>query len=81
MDRLSQLRAREEECEREWLWLVETLHAIAAARAENADAQAFRLMQHQAVAVGQRRVELSLRRAELERAATDRGPDVSAGCF
>jgi hypothetical protein len=35
-------------------------------RAEQGDAQAFRLMQAQAMAVGQRRIELSMRIAELE---------------
>lgn len=67
MATLEALEAREEECEREWLWLVEALNAIADARAEEGDAQAFRLMQHQVVKVGQRRVELMLQRAELER--------------
>ena len=35
-------------------------------RAENGDAAAFRLMQAQAMRVGQRRIELSLRIAEIE---------------
>jgi hypothetical protein len=36
-------------------------------RAQQSDAQAFRLMQAQAMVVGQRRIELSIRIAELER--------------
>ena len=35
-------------------------------RSEQGDAQAFRLMQAQAMVVGQRRIELSMRVAELE---------------
>jgi hypothetical protein len=43
-----------------------SLNAIARVRAENGDAAAFRLMQAQAMRVGQRRIELSLRIAEIE---------------
>jgi hypothetical protein len=35
---LLNLKAREEELEREWLWLVEALNTVARARAEQADA-------------------------------------------
>jgi hypothetical protein len=35
-------------------------------RAENGDAQAFRLMQAQAMAVGQRRIELSMKIAAIQ---------------
>ena len=40
-------------------------NAVARARADHADAQAFRLMQQQAMAVGQRRVEVGMRIASL----------------
>jgi hypothetical protein len=49
---LVELRAREAEAEREWLWLVEALNTIARARAEQGEAYAFRLMQQQAMRVG-----------------------------
>jgi hypothetical protein len=65
MTTLAELKAREEELEREWLWLVEALNTVARARAEHGDAAAFRLMQHQAMRVGQRRVEVRLRMAQL----------------
>jgi hypothetical protein len=65
MQSMAELKAREEELEREWLWLVEALNTVARARAEHGDAAAFRLMQHQAIRVGQRRVELRLRMARL----------------
>jgi hypothetical protein len=42
------------------------LNEVARARAEHGDAAAFRLMQAQAMVVGQRRVELSMRIAEIE---------------
>jgi hypothetical protein len=42
------------------------LNAVARARAESGDAASFRLMQAQAMRVGQRRIELSLRIAEIE---------------
>ena len=63
---LPELRAAEAEVAREWRWLHDALNEIARVRAEQGDAQAFRLMQAQAV-VGQRRIELSMRIAELER--------------
>ena len=66
MDALAELRAREQELAREWQWLHETLNEVARVRAENGDAAAFRLMQAQAMRVGQRRIELSLRIAEIE---------------
>jgi hypothetical protein len=64
MQSIAELKAREEELEREWLWLVEALNTVARARAEQADAAAFRLMQHQAMRVGQRRVELRFQTAQ-----------------
>jgi hypothetical protein len=64
---LAELRAAEAEVAREWRWLHDALNEIARVLAEHGDAHAFRLMQAQAMAVGQRRVELSIRIAELER--------------
>jgi hypothetical protein len=66
MEGLAELRAREEELAREWQWLNGALNEVARARAEHGDAQAFRLMQAQAMAVGQRRIEMSVRIAQLE---------------
>jgi hypothetical protein len=62
----AELRAREQEVEREWTWLHEALNTIARVRAEQGDAAAFRLMQRQAMVVGQRRVELRMQIAALE---------------
>jgi hypothetical protein len=69
MKSLSELQAREEELGREWQWLHDALHVIARARAEEADAAAFRLLWRQAMHVGERRNELRMAMAELERAA------------
>jgi len=66
MTNLAELRAREEEVAREWQWLHDALNAVARARAEQGDAAAFRLMQQQAMRVGQRRVELRMSMAALE---------------
>jgi hypothetical protein len=66
MESVAELRAREQEVAREWQWLHEALNTVARVRAENGDAAAFRLMQSQAMRVGQRRIELSLRIAEME---------------
>ena len=63
---LAQLRAREEEVGREWQWIHDALNTIARVRAEQGDAAAFRLMQDQAMRVGQRRVELRMKLATLE---------------
>lgn len=63
---IEELRAREDEVAREWEWLHETVNRVARANSENESADAFRLLQHQAMAVGQRRVELRLRMAALE---------------
>lgn len=61
-----ELRAREAEVGREWTWLVDALNTVARARAEQGDAAAFRLMQTQAMRVGQRRVQLQMKLAALE---------------
>lgn len=58
--------AREDEVAREWEWLNEAINLVARARSEDETDNAFRLLQQQAMAVGQRRVELRLRMAELE---------------
>ena len=63
---LAELRAREEEVGREWQWIHDALNTIARVRAEHGDAAAFRLMQQQAMRVGQRRVELRMKLAALE---------------
>ncbi|NJO33009.1 MAG: hypothetical protein HC869_07515 [Rhodospirillales bacterium] len=63
---LEALTAREEEVGREWQWLHDALNTVARARAEQGDAAAFRLMQQQAMRVGQRRDELRLAMAALE---------------
>ena len=66
MESLAELRAREEEVAREWQWLHDALNEVARVRAENGDADAFRLMQAQAMRVGQRRIDLSIRIAAIE---------------
>jgi hypothetical protein len=63
---VGELRAAEREVAREWQWLHDTLNEIARVRAERGDAEAFRRMQTQAMVVGQRRIELSMRIARLE---------------
>lgn len=63
---VAELRAREAEVGREWSWLIDALNTVARVRAEHGDAQAFRLMQQQAMRVGQRRVELRMKLARLE---------------
>ena len=65
-DTIAELRAAEREVAREWQWLHDTLNEIARVRAEHGDAEAFRRMQAQAMVVGQRRIELSMRIAQLE---------------
>ena len=62
----AELRAREEEVGREWQWIHDALNTIARVSAEQGDAQAFRLMQQQAMVVGQRRVELRMKLAAIE---------------
>ena len=63
---LAELRAREAEVAREWDWLQSTLNQIARGRADDEEVRAFQLLQHQAMAVGQRRVELQIEMARLE---------------
>jgi hypothetical protein len=52
---------------REWEWLQQAINLVARANAELEDADAFRLLQHQSMVVGQRRVELMLKLAALGR--------------
>ncbi len=66
IESLTELRARESEVAREWEWLQKTLNEVARGRAEKGELHAFRLLQHQAVAIGQRRVELQIEMARLE---------------
>ena len=66
MDTIAELRAREDEVAREWEWLHEAINLVARAKAEDETDNAFRLLQHQAMIVGQRRVELRLRMVALE---------------
>jgi hypothetical protein len=66
LESLETLRAREEEVAREWQWLHNALNEVARVRAEQGEAAAFRLMQRQAMVVGQRRVELRVRASRLE---------------
>jgi hypothetical protein len=63
---LAEVRAREAEVAREWEWLQDTLNKVARGRAGDDEVHAFRLLQHQAAAVGQRRVELQMEMARLE---------------
>jgi hypothetical protein len=63
---LAELRAREEEVGREWERINDTLNTIAGTRAEQGDAAAFRILQRQAMEVGQRRIELRMKMAKLE---------------
>jgi hypothetical protein len=63
---IGELRAAEREVAREWQWLHDTLNEIARVRAEHGDAEAFRRMQAQAMVVGQRRIEISMRIARLQ---------------
>lgn len=52
---------------REWEWLQEAIILVARARTGEQDADAFRLLQRHAMDIGQRRVELMLELAALER--------------
>jgi len=70
---LPELRAAEAEVAREWRWLHDALNEIARVRTEQGDAQAFRLMQAQAMVVVQRRIELSMRIAELDQTGAESG--------
>ncbi len=67
MESAEALRAREEEVGRQWEWLQEAINLVARARSGEEDAKAFRLLQHHAMDIGQRRVELMLELAKVER--------------
>ena len=64
-DKLTELRIREEEAAHEWQWLQDTLNKVARGRNKDEEIHAFRLLQHQAMAIGQRRVELQIEMARL----------------
>lgn len=66
MDRLTDLKAREEEVAREWEWLNDTINRVAQLRSEDSETQTFRILQEQVRIVGQRRVELMMEVAHLE---------------
>jgi hypothetical protein len=63
---LAEVRAREAEVAREWQWLQDMLNKVARGRADDEEIRTFALLQHQAMAVGQRRVELQMEMARLE---------------
>lgn len=67
MERAEIIRAREEEVARQWEWLQETINLVARAKADQKDADAFRLLQHHFMDVGQRRVELMTKLATADR--------------
>jgi hypothetical protein len=67
MDRMTDLKAREEEVAREWEWLNDTINRVAQLRAEDSETQTFRILQEQVRVDGQRRVELMLEVAHLEK--------------
>ncbi len=58
MERLQEVRIREEEAAREWEWLQTALNVMARMQADQEGIHAFRMLQQLAVAVGQRRTEL-----------------------
>lgn len=64
-DTLTELRAREHEVAREWGWLQDVLNQVARLRADQQDTRMFQMLQHQALIVGERRVHLQQRMAEL----------------
>jgi hypothetical protein len=65
MERLVELRAREDEVAREWAWLNETINRVAQLRSEDSETQTFRILHEQVCVVGQRRVELMMEVAHL----------------
>lgn len=67
MDRLTDLKAREQEVAREWEWLNDTINKVARLRAEDSETQTFRILQEQVRIVGLRRVELMMEVAHLEK--------------
>ena len=70
METLQELRARETEVAREWGWLQDVLNKVARLRADQQDTRMFQMLQHQALIVGEHRVHLQQRMAELGK--TDR---------
>ncbi len=70
MNRLDELKIREQEVEREWEWLEGLLYRVAKARCDQRDAHLISRLQHQSLLLGERRVAL---RSEI---ATLQGPSV-----
>jgi hypothetical protein len=66
MDKLAELKVREAEVGRAWERLLDLVNEVARARADQEEVQAFRLLQHEAIAVGQRRLEIMLEMAAIE---------------
>jgi hypothetical protein len=66
MQTLAELRAREQEVEREWLWLQDALENVARARPARPRPRRSASCSTRPMAVGQRCVELRLQRAALE---------------
>jgi hypothetical protein len=66
MESAEALRAREREVAREWEWLQEAINLVAKARTGDENADAFRMLQHHAMDIGKRRVELMLELAAME---------------
>ena len=67
MEHADIIRAREEEVAREWEWLQNAINLVARALSGETGADAFRLLQHHAIDIGQRRVELAQKLAYAER--------------
>jgi hypothetical protein len=66
-DTLDELLTLERQVEREWWWLHGAISAVAQLQAERSvgDVRSFREMQAQALAVDRRRLQISIRIAEL----------------
>jgi hypothetical protein len=66
MDKLAELKVREEEVGHSWQRLLNLVNEVARARADQEEVQAFRLLQREVRAVGQRRLELMMQMAAIE---------------
>ena len=67
MERADIIRARQQEVSREWEWFQDAIDLVAGARSGEAEAHAFRLLQHRAMEIGRRRVKLAQELANAER--------------
>lgn len=72
METLGELKAREAEVAREWEWVQDLLNKVARLKADQQDTGMFQMLQHQALLVGEHRVALSVKVAELTRGQTQR---------